>query len=149
MHGCTVGSSLAESGVPCMIWHGLIMLLCNARQEPTADGRCNAVLPGSCEMLWLCTSDVLPAAVKQCRGSDSLLSIVQIIIAVCTSQSSVYDPDIHHSSCVAWQSVEARLCMSTIPQERCQTALDVVQVLDDGAYEPVCGPWSLLLVAAR
>ena len=107
------------------------------------------MLPGMCEMLWLCTSDVLSAAVQQCRASDSLLSIVEMIIAVSTRQAVCTDPHIHQSSCVAWQSVEARLYMSNTPQERCQTALNDVQVLDDGAYEPVCGPWSLLLVPAR
>lgn len=112
MHWCMV--RFINGWSQCAVHDLVITLLCNGRQDPTAEAWCHVVLPGLCDMLWLSTSDVLPAAVEHCRGSNNLLSIVQMIIAVRTRLSSVYDPDIHHSSCVAWQSVEAWLCRSAI-----------------------------------
>ena len=70
-----------------LAWHASLRTVWSTsyaigRQVPEDDARSHALLPGTCEMLWLCTSDVLPAAIENRGGGDSLLSIVHLTIAV-------------------------------------------------------------------
>ena len=142
MHICMVcGTAPVKAGEACIISHSLITDVCGGRQALAVDARatgcfltCSSCCASATCFVLQPRSAAATTGVGNCAGSDCGAS--------CVSASSLFTA--HGAAAMSGvQHLHVGHAAITVP--------DGVQVFDLGVQLPddVCGPWSLLLVAAR